>query len=171
MQTLELDLVEKLDSDDEIGALLRFVSERNLKDRDNTEAIEALAEKKGITPEAMFSYFWLQNYIDEMTESFAIVPDISVVAQQFGIDFDQFQEYIDSRSGWRNRPHLLTSFDNGGQAPLLLEGPSDEERAIEDDVLALEDDFDVTEAQRRGLPLEEYREFVEDLCEDAGLQG
>ena len=165
-----MELVERLDNNQEVGALLRHISSSNLAHEDNTDAIVSLAERMDITPEEMFSYFWLQNYIDELTESFEDVPEVPVIAQQFGISFDQFQDYIGRRSGWRNRPHLAV-LDCDPAPPLLLEGPSAEELDVEEDVLAREQDFDIYQANRRGMTLEEYREYMADLCEDAGLQG
>ena len=153
MQMLTMERVKEFDCDREVATFLRHVRGANLRHEDNAEELVELSERLDIDLQQLSSYVWLQIYISDLIESCEEVPDANMVAQQFGIDFDQFQDYICHRAELCD---LL---------PQEIVGPTDEELAVND--LRVQQ----REAFLKGMNLFEYREYMADLLLDADLQG
>lgn len=150
MQTLTMERIKELDvvSGEDVLGFLRHVRLVTFFHEDNTRKIREMAQRAGISPERFSSYAWLQAYIRELARSCNDAPAPENVAQQFGIDWLDFQEYFLDRA----------------------ETFRDESISIEDDT----EDDDFRRPQQQSFPpdpWEEDEDRLADLQEDAGLQG
>ncbi|HQK63851.1 MAG TPA: hypothetical protein PLF16_01745 [Candidatus Staskawiczbacteria bacterium] len=155
-----MELIERLDADHRLDKFLRHTRTQNMGHEDNLFRIRRLAAELStppdriVTPDQIFSYVWLQCYIRELIETFEDVQEPAVIAQQFGIDFDAFQDYLGRReTALANDPSYNSSL-------LFLQEESD--AAAEEELL---------QAASRGMTVQEWRDYIEDLQQDANLQG
>jgi len=154
MQPLEMELIERLDGDHRMDKFLRHTRAQTMGHEDNLFKIRRLAAELGVDSEQIFSYVWLQCYIRELIETFEDIPETSVIAQQFGIDFDAFEEYVS-----RRETELANDPRHNGCLLLFQE---------ESDAASEEELFQATS---RGMTVQEWRNYIEDLQQDASLQG
>lgn len=154
MQHMPLALIEEMDQKPRMEAFLRHIRVQTLSHEDNRLRMTQLAQDLGYDLEQVSSYIWLQCYIRELIESFEDVADSYVIAQQFGIDFDEFQEYVG-----RREVALSDSLCFNGSL-LLLQEQYDAEA-----------EYERLQAASRGLTVQEWRDYIEDLQQDASLQG
>jgi len=160
MQPLEMELIERLDADHRMDKFLRHTRAQTMGHEDNLFKIRKLATELSdppdriVTSDQIFSYVWLQCYIRELIETFEDIPETSVIAQQFGIDFDAFENYVS-----RRETELANDPSRNGSLLLFQE---------ESDAAAEEEFFQATS---RGMTVQEWRDYIEDLQQDASLQG
>lgn len=101
MQTISIKRIRQLDNlqNEDVQGFLRDVRLTTLFHGDNVIKIAEIAVKLDIPSEELSSYVWLQMYVETLAWSCESVPALSVVAQQFGIDFEEFQYYMEERIG------------------------------------------------------------------------
>ena len=149
-----MELIERLDADHRMDKFLRHTRSKTMEHEDNLFKIRRLAKELGVDPEKIFSYVWLQCYIRELIETFEAIPDTSVIAQQFGIDFDAFEDYVSRRE---------TELANDPSRNGLLLFLQDESDAAAEEELC--------QATSHGMTVQEWRDYIADLQQDASLQG
>jgi len=153
MQPLTMELIERMDREPRIEKFLCHTRAQTMGHEDNILKICELAQALGVTQVEVSSYVWLQCYIRELIETYSELPDVAVVAQQFGISLDKFQDYIAGRE-----VALCEALSFNGPQLLLTE---ESEAAAEEERI---------EAQVRGMTVYEWREYLADLQQDADLQ-
>ncbi len=96
----------------------------------NVSNLSVLAKRLGVSLQELCSYVWLQTYIVELRESFEDLPSLAVVAQQFGISSEEFENYISDES------RLLQNIfvDNPTVRRSLLSGNWDNEEDLLEDL-------------------------------------
>jgi hypothetical protein len=141
--------IERLDDDTEVRTFLNRIRRSEFVDQHSDGELRMLADELDLTFAKLSSYIWLQNYISELINSCDPIPEVTVVAQQFGINLDVFQKYIYRRSA-RLEDELWGARELEAEEALEIEAK---------------------EAARLGMNVFEYREYLADLCEDASLQG
>ena len=155
-----MELIERLDADHRMDKFLRHTRSQTMGHEDNLFKIRRLAAELSdppdriVTSEQIFSYVWLQCYIRELIETFEVVPETSVIAEQFGIDFDAFEDYVG-----RRETELANDPRHNGYL-LLFQEESD---------AANEEEF--LQASSHGMTVQQWRNYIEDLQQDASLQG
>jgi hypothetical protein len=151
---MPLTLIEEMDQKPRVEAFLRNARVQTLSHEDNRLKMAQLARDLGYDLDQVSSYIWIQCYIKELIGSFEDVPEACVIAQQFGIDFDEFQEYIG-----RREVALASSLGCNGSLLFLQE---EYDAAAEEEML---------QATSHGMTVQEWRDYIEDLQQDANLQG
>ena len=135
----ELDVVCGQD----ICDFLRNVRLATLFHKDKIKTVREMAQKAGVPQERFSSYIWLQAYTRELACSCDDIPAPEDVAQQFGIDWLDFQKYFLDRA-----------------------------EAFRDESVVEDNDFRWARQQGLFLyPWEEKEDILADLQEDAGLMG
>lgn len=81
------------DRDRKLRTFLGCVRLANLFHEDNQEEIAEVADRFGLSAEQLCQYAWLQMYIAELSELVEFHP-IEEVAQEFGINFAEFEDYL-----------------------------------------------------------------------------
>lgn len=97
---MTMERVRQMDSDcrEEVRPFRQCVKLSNFEHEDNAIALLLMAQNLRVSFDELCSYVWLQTYIAELSESFDDIFSVEFVAQQFGIDVEEFQEYLDLRA-------------------------------------------------------------------------
>jgi hypothetical protein len=141
---------------DVLVAILNGVRLSTFYHEDNLAKFEELAAEIGIESQVLAQFAYLLAYIKELSESCEPVPSIQNLAQQFGLrvesrEFERFERYI-----------LEKSMDFSFSPPL---GDSSA------DFVAVSNESEASEAALLGMSVAEYRQHLEDLQNDAAVNG
>ncbi len=98
MRMLTIERIRAFDRMPELADLAEQAKLASMEHEDCREAILYLAFKLRIPVPELSSYIWLKAYIAELSLSYDEVPDPEIVAQQFGINWDDFQVYLDEQA-------------------------------------------------------------------------